>query len=220
MRGSDAVSYTHLDGYSYTWFEQAWIPAGAEHQDAAKQFVAYLYSDEACKLFAESGAIQPVLGIADSLEAVSYTHLDVYKRQVIQRSEQILFHVPDGAAVLCKALQHKTDMVGVQLYKPAAYHLGGLIVPGNMQQLAVGGAGVHQQIYDLVDGVLIVRAEPEQEFHLQRLRKIFFQLGAFTHPFRFFRIERISLTHFSIILYYNKHGTGYGSQPYSIPTRT
>ena len=28
----------------------------------AKQFVAYLYSDEACKLFAESGAIQPVLG--------------------------------------------------------------------------------------------------------------------------------------------------------------
>ena len=35
----------------YTSFEQAWIPAGAEHQDAAKQFVAYLYSDEACKLF-------------------------------------------------------------------------------------------------------------------------------------------------------------------------
>ena len=41
------------DSYNYTWFEQAWIPAGAEHLDAAKQFVAYLYSDEACKLFAE-----------------------------------------------------------------------------------------------------------------------------------------------------------------------
>ena len=26
------------DSYSYTWFEQAWIPAGAEHLDAAKQF--------------------------------------------------------------------------------------------------------------------------------------------------------------------------------------
>ena len=24
----------------------------------------------------------------------------------------------------------------------------------------------------------------------------------------------------NIMLYYNKHGTGYGSQPYSIPTRT
>ena len=139
---------------------------------------------------------------------------------VVQRSEQVLFHVSDRAAVLCKALEHKTDMVGVQLHKATAYHLGGLIVPGNAQQLAVGSAGVHQQIYDLIDGILIVRAEPEQKVYLQRLRKIFFQLGAFAHPIRFFRIEWISLTHFSIILYYNKHGTGYGSQPYSIPTRT
>ena len=66
------------DGYSYTWFEQAWIPAGAEHLDAAKQFVAYLYSDEACKLFAESGAIQPVLGIADSLEGDNKMFYSIY----------------------------------------------------------------------------------------------------------------------------------------------
>ena len=85
---------------------------------------------------------------------------------IIQRSKQILFHVSNRAAVLCKALQHKADMVSVQLHKPAAYHLGGLIVPGNVQRLAVGSAGVHQQIYDLIDGVLIVRAEPEQKFHL------------------------------------------------------
>ena len=92
-------------------------------------------------------------------------------------------------------------MVSVQLHKATAYHLGGLIVPGNAQQLAVGSAGVHQQIHDLVEGIFIIRAEPEQEFHLQRLRKIFFQLGAFAHPIRFFGIERISLTHFSIILF-------------------
>ena len=48
------------------------------------------------------------------------------------------------AAVLCKALQHKADMVGVQLHKPAAYHLGGLIVPGDVQHLAFGGTGVYQ----------------------------------------------------------------------------
>ena len=30
------------DSYSYTWFEQAWIPSGAEHQDAAKLFISYL----------------------------------------------------------------------------------------------------------------------------------------------------------------------------------
>ena len=56
------------DSYSYTWFEQAWIPSGAENQDAAKLFVAFLYSDAACEIFAKSGAIQPVLGIADKLE--------------------------------------------------------------------------------------------------------------------------------------------------------
>ena len=46
--------------------------------DAAKQFVAYLYSDEACKLFAESGAIQPVLGIADDLEGDNKMFYSIY----------------------------------------------------------------------------------------------------------------------------------------------
>ena len=41
--------------------------------------------------------------------------------RVVQRSEQILFHVTDRAAVLCKALQHKADVVGVQLHKPTAF---------------------------------------------------------------------------------------------------
>ena len=56
----------------------AWIPAGAEHLDAAKQFVAYLYSDEACKLFAESGAIQPVLGIANDLDGDNKMFYSIY----------------------------------------------------------------------------------------------------------------------------------------------
>ncbi len=77
------------DGYSYTWFEQAWIPAGAEHQDAAKQFVAYLYSDEACKLFAESGAIQPVLGIADSLEGDNKMFYSIYDNGAKGRHGQL-----------------------------------------------------------------------------------------------------------------------------------
>lgn len=66
------------DGYSYTWFEQAWIPAGAENQDAAKQFVAFLYSDKACEIFAEAGAIQPVLGIADKLEGDNVMFYSIY----------------------------------------------------------------------------------------------------------------------------------------------
>ncbi|MBS6397419.1 MAG: carbohydrate ABC transporter substrate-binding protein [Clostridiales bacterium] len=66
------------DGYSYTWFEQAWIPAGAEHQDAAKQFLAFLYSDKACEIFAKSNAIQPVLGISDKLEGDNVMFYSIY----------------------------------------------------------------------------------------------------------------------------------------------
>ena len=64
--------------YSVSWFEQAWIPAGAEHQDAAKQFIAFLYSDTACEIFAKGGAIQPVLDIADKLEGDNKLFYSIY----------------------------------------------------------------------------------------------------------------------------------------------
>ncbi len=66
------------DRYSYTWFEQAWIPAGDENIDAAKQFIAFLYSDTACEIFAAAGAIQPVLGIADTLEGDNQMFYSIY----------------------------------------------------------------------------------------------------------------------------------------------
>ncbi len=66
------------DSYSYTWFEQAWSPAGAANIDAAKQFLAFLYSDKACEIFAKGGAIQPVLGIADSLEGDNQMFYSIY----------------------------------------------------------------------------------------------------------------------------------------------
>ena len=74
------------DRYSYTWFEQAWIPSGAKNIDAAKQFVAFLYSDKACEIFANaknaegepSPAIQPVLGIADKLSGDNVLFYSIY----------------------------------------------------------------------------------------------------------------------------------------------
>lgn len=68
------------DGYSYTWFEQAWIPGGAQHQDEAKQFVAFLYSDTACEIFAGAGAIQPVLNIAEKLEGDNQMFYSIYDK--------------------------------------------------------------------------------------------------------------------------------------------
>lgn len=66
------------DAYSYTWFEQLWVPAAAENKDAAKQFVAYMYSDEAAWIFAASGAIQPIVGFADKLEGDNKMFYSIY----------------------------------------------------------------------------------------------------------------------------------------------
>ena len=64
--------------YAYCWFEQAWIPAGAEHITEAEQFVAFLYSDKAAEIFASVGAIQPIVGVADGLEGENKIFYSIY----------------------------------------------------------------------------------------------------------------------------------------------
>ena len=66
------------NGASYCWLEQAWIPAGAPNLDAAKQFVAFLYSDAACAIFAKGGAVQPVPGITDNFEGDNKMFYSIY----------------------------------------------------------------------------------------------------------------------------------------------
>ena len=66
------------NGASYCWLEQAWVPAEAPNLDAAKQFVAFLYSDKACEIFAKGGAIQPVPGLTDSLEGDNKMFYSIY----------------------------------------------------------------------------------------------------------------------------------------------
>ncbi|GAA0182340.1 hypothetical protein SH2C18_47350 [Clostridium sediminicola] len=51
------------DAYSYTFFEQMYIPEGAKEVELAKKFMAYMYSDEAAKIIYEkAGAVQPIVG--------------------------------------------------------------------------------------------------------------------------------------------------------------
>ena len=66
------------DSYSFCWFQQAWIPSGAENVDAAKQFIAFLYSDKACEIFAKGGAVQPVVGVADKLDGEKKMFYSIY----------------------------------------------------------------------------------------------------------------------------------------------
>ena len=68
----------NADRYAYCWFEQAWIPAAAEHITEAEQFVAFLYSDKAAEIFATVGAIQPIVGVADKLEGENKMFYSIY----------------------------------------------------------------------------------------------------------------------------------------------
>lgn len=63
---------------SFCYIEQAWIPAGAEHIAEAEQFVAFLYSDAAAKIFASAGAAQPIRGIADGMEGEQKMFYSIY----------------------------------------------------------------------------------------------------------------------------------------------
>lgn len=58
------------DAYSYTFFEQMYIPAGAREVELAKEFMAFMYSDEAAEItYQNCGAVQPVVGASDMLSA-------------------------------------------------------------------------------------------------------------------------------------------------------
>ncbi len=44
------------------------MPAEAKEQDLGKEFIAYLYSDEAAKIFFDKGgAVQPIEGMSDMI---------------------------------------------------------------------------------------------------------------------------------------------------------
>lgn len=66
------------DKYCYTFFEQMWIPAQAKNADLAKQFLAYMYSDEAAAIFAKQSAIQPIKGMSEKLEGENKDFFSVY----------------------------------------------------------------------------------------------------------------------------------------------
>ena len=65
-------------GASYSFLEQIWIPSGAANIDAAKQFVAFVYSDKAVDIFLKGGAVQPVNGIVSKLEGDNVMFYSIY----------------------------------------------------------------------------------------------------------------------------------------------
>lgn len=55
------------------------MPKGAENQDLGKQFIAYMYSDEAAAIFAEKGgAVQPIEEMSDKLDGDAKIYYSIY----------------------------------------------------------------------------------------------------------------------------------------------
>ncbi|MER2063868.1 MAG: carbohydrate ABC transporter substrate-binding protein [Alkalibacterium sp.] len=69
------------DRYAFTFFEQIWVPSQAEDKDAAKEFVTYMYSDEAAEVFASSNAIQPIEGSTELLEGQNEKFYAIYDEE-------------------------------------------------------------------------------------------------------------------------------------------
>lgn len=82
------------DRYSYTFFEQMYVPKGAANKDLAKEFIKFMYSDEAIDIMlknevkdSESGkmkpsiVVQPVKGIVEKLDGDNKLIYSIYEQE-------------------------------------------------------------------------------------------------------------------------------------------
>ncbi|MCM3110963.1 carbohydrate ABC transporter substrate-binding protein [Lederbergia lenta] len=67
------------DRYAFTFFEQIWIPSAAKNKDVAKEFITYMYSDEAASIFMKANAVQPIEGITGQLDGQNETFYSIYE---------------------------------------------------------------------------------------------------------------------------------------------
>lgn len=68
------------DQYALNFFEQIWVPASAKNIDAAKEFIAFLYSDAASEIFAKFNAVQPTTSYPfDKLSADNQVFYELFK---------------------------------------------------------------------------------------------------------------------------------------------
>jgi N-acetylglucosamine transport system substrate-binding protein len=100
------------DRYAFTFFEQIWIPSEAKNIDAAKEFIAYMYSDEAADTFMEAGAIQPIEGIVDKLDGEQEIYYSIYEEgDVLPAMGTFASTEPVPGASITEELYEKIDSV-------------------------------------------------------------------------------------------------------------
>lgn len=117
--GLTAVPAPEAGGERYltTFVESAWVPAEATHKEEAKTFLAFLYSDEAAEIFAATGAIQPIVGLADGLTGDS--------------AEFYAGYSGDGVKALVGSFAATTPVPGVDL-KATLFDSANSVISGTM----------------------------------------------------------------------------------------
>lgn len=99
------------DQYAFTFFEQIWIPSEAENIDAAKEFLTFLYSDEAADIFLEAGAVQPIEGIVEKLGDDLKVLYEVYEEGALPAMGTFASTDPVPGADIGEELYEKIDSV-------------------------------------------------------------------------------------------------------------
>lgn len=99
------------DRYAFTFFEQMWIPSEAEDKDAAKEFLSYMYSDDAAEIFADSGAIQPIEGSTDLLDGLNEKFYAIYDEGVLPAMGGFATTEPVPGVSISENLYDKIDSV-------------------------------------------------------------------------------------------------------------
>ena len=87
---------------------------------------------------------------------------------IIQRRQQIFLDVADIGGVVLHAVHDILNMRTVQLQEPGLDHFCRIIVPGNTDRLAGRTYGIHDQLRDLVQHLMVntVTVFPEVIFDI------------------------------------------------------
>ncbi|QKY70357.1 carbohydrate ABC transporter substrate-binding protein [Lentibacillus sp. CBA3610] len=97
--------------YTFTFFEQMWVPAEAENTEAAKEFIAYMYSDEAADTFLEAGAVQPIEGMTEKMEGQQKEFYSIYDEDVLPAMGTFASTNPVPGVSISDALYGSIDSV-------------------------------------------------------------------------------------------------------------
>lgn len=128
------------DRYSYTFFEQMYIPEGAKEAELAKEFMAYMYSDEAAQMIYDiAGAVMPITTSSSLMkdDDANKLYYSVYD---------------DGAKAAMGGFQSAPAVEGVDLVS------GNGILFGTINSVATGDKSVEEWHQEVVDAVGKIKA--------------------------------------------------------------